>query len=188
VTADLPLRYYRALADLPHDRERALAALEACFVEGATPADLEGPLDGRLLTTTLGFGLDALAMGLARVWMPWKGKSFAPASSDGRNLFTPGFRLVLRLLWPGYHDARDEPGRLSAFRFTTWEGESALASGVKVLKIDYGHEGSPALLIRPILDELVAIGDGLHLGQALMRWGGDHRRVAWFQLAEPGAG
>ena len=181
--------YYRALAELPFDRPGGLDRLEACFRDGTTPSALEGPLDGRLLTTTFGFGLDALAGAMSRVWMPWKGKTFAPEGDEGRNLFTRGFRTLMRVIWPGYHDTRPEDrGRFSTFPFTTWEGESANSPGLKVFKIDYDHEASPALLIRPILDELVTIEEGLYLGQALMRWNGVHHRVAWFQLAQPGRG
>jgi hypothetical protein len=180
---DLALRYFRALADLPHDRRAALADLEACFLGGATPPPLEGPTRGRLLTTTFGYGLDPIVGALSRAWMPWTGKAFDPEAKEGRNLFTPGFRPVLRALWPGYDLDRDEGGRrFSAFPFTTWEGPSAyLPGGVDVLKIDYEHPQSP-WLVRDVLDELVRIDDQVHLGQALLRRGGRLHRAAWFEL------
>ena len=180
---DLALRYFRALADLPHDRVAALDELEACFREAATPPAIDGPTNGRLLTTTFGYGLDALVGALARLWMPWKGKAFDPEAKEGRNLFTGGFRGVQRVLWPGYDvDRPEHGGRCSTFPFTTWQGSSALTrDGADVLKIDYEHPQSP-WLIRDILDELVQVEDGIFLGQALLRVRGRLHRVAWFEL------
>jgi len=115
--------------------------------------------------------------------MPWKGKAFDPEAKEGRNLFTPGFRTVQRVLWPGSDlDHQETGGRYSTFPFTTWEGPSSFTpDGADVLKIDYEHPQSP-WLIRDILDELVQIDDGLFLGQALLRVRGRLHRVAWFEL------
>lgn len=180
---DLALRYWRAVATLPHDRRKALAELETCFSAGGTVESLDGPTRGRLLTTTVGYGLDPVFMGLASIWMPWKGKELVAEAKEGRNIFTPSFRMVLRPMWPGYRDERSlGDGRFTTFRFTTWSGDSTLESSIQVFKIDYDLPDSPALLIRDILDELVTIDDGLYLGQALLRWRGRYRRAAWFQL------
>ena len=178
------VRFWRGIADLQTDRRRALAEIEACFRSGSAPGRLEGNHAGRLVTTTMGPGLDA-SFGLAtRVWMPWQGKTFSPASSDGRNLFGRRFRAVVRLLWPGYVNVRPEgAGGISAFRFLTWDGPSVTDPDLTVLKIDYGHPESPALIIRSVLDELVRVDDGLYLGQALMDWRGRLRRAAWFALS-----
>jgi hypothetical protein len=182
----LTLRYWKAVADLQDDRARALAELDACFRLGSAPTHPSGALQGRLLTTTFGYGLDAIAMGLTRLWMPWKGKAFEPEAKEGRNLFSPEFRWAMRVLWPAYEDVQGaELGRLATFRFTTWEGPGAIHPEVQTFKIDYDHEGSPAFLIRPILDELTQIEPGLYLGQALMRRRGEMRRVAWFSLTDP---
>jgi hypothetical protein len=186
VTGDLTLRYLRALADLPHDRGAALADLEACFRDARTPPAIEGPTRGRVLTTTFGYGLDAVTAGLGRLWMPWKGKAFSPEAKEGRNLFSSSFRPVLHALWPGYDiDQAEELGRFSTFPFTTWDGPSSYTpGGADVLKIDYEHPQSP-WLIRDILDELVEIEEGLFLGQALLRVNGRLRRAAWFELRRP---
>jgi hypothetical protein len=64
------LRYWRAVAQLPVDREAALTELAACFRAGEAPATLSGDLAGRLLATTLGHGLDVPLEALARAWMP----------------------------------------------------------------------------------------------------------------------
>ena len=183
MASDLALRYFRSLADLPHDRTNALAELEACFRGGATPAAIDGPTRGRVLTTTFGYGLDALTVGLARLWMPWKGKRFDPEAKEGRNIFATSFRPAMRLLWPGYDiDEPEGGGRYSTFPFTTWLGASAYTPGdADVLKIDYEHPQSP-WLIRNILDELTMIEDGLYLGQALLRIRGTLHRAAWFEL------
>jgi hypothetical protein len=180
---DLTVRYLQALADLPHDRAAALTELEACFRAAETPGPIDGPTRGRLLTTTLGYGLDAITAGLARLWMPWKGKTFEHEAKEGRNLFTGGFRSVQRVLWPGSDlDARNTEGGYQTFPFVTWEGPSSFtAGGADVLKIDYEHPQSP-WLIRDVLDELVRIQDDIYLGQALLRVRGRLHRVAWFEL------
>jgi hypothetical protein len=181
VGRDLALRYLRAVADLPHDRRAALADLEACFRDAQTPERIEGTT--RVVTTTLGWGVDAIVGGLARLWRPWQGKSFDPEVKEGRNLFSSSLRSVLRLLWPSYELERSEgPARFSAFPFTTWEGTSAFTpGGADVLKIDYEHPQSP-WLVRDVLDELVQIDEELFLGQALLRVRGRLHRVAWFEL------
>jgi hypothetical protein len=183
VPGEPTLRYLRAIADVPHERSNALGALEMCFREAETPRGLDGPMRGRVLTTTIGHGLDAIAAGLAQLWMPWKGKSFDPEAKEGRNTFTTGFRTVQNVLWPGYD--LDRPlgaGRYATFPFTMWDGPSNFTSGgADVLKIDYEHPQSP-WLIRDILDELVQIDDELYLGQALLRARGRLHRVAWFEL------
>jgi hypothetical protein len=183
VSSELTLRYLRALADLPHERSTGLAEIEACFRSADTPTALDGPMQGRLLTTTFGYGLDAITNGLARLWMPWKGKTFDVEAKEGRNVFTAGFRLVEKALWPG--SDLDEPlrgGRYGTFPFITWKGPSVFTpGGADVLKIDYEHPPSP-WLVRDVLDELVRIDDRLFLGQALLRIRGRRHRVAWFEL------
>lgn len=181
--SEITLRYLRALADLPHDRAGSLTELETCFRAAETPARIDGPTRGRVLTTTLGYGADAVAGGLSRLWMPWKGKVFDPEAQQGRNLFTDSFRLVQRALWPGYdNDHPEDDRRYSTFPFTTWEGQSTFTpGGADVLKIDYEHPQSP-WLIRDILDELVQVDDRLFLGQALLRVKGRLHRMAWFEL------
>lgn len=180
----LALRFWKAVADLQTDRRRALANIEACFRSGSTPGRLEGDHAGRLVTTTIGAAMDAPLVLATRVWMPWLGKTFSPSSAEGRNLFDARFRPVVRLLWPAYGDVRsDGPGRISTFRFLTWEGPSVTDPDVTVLKIDYGHPDSPSFLVRSVLDEVVRVDDGLYLGQALMSRRGRLRRAAWFALS-----
>jgi hypothetical protein len=168
---------------MPVDRRAALDELGGCFAAGGPVEELDGPTKGRLLTTTFGFGLDLVCMGLASVWMPWKGKVFDADAKEGRNIFAAAFRIPLRLIWPRYRDERGlGSGRLATFRFITRNGPGALDPDVAVLKIDYDVPESPSFLIGDILDEVVRIDDGLYLGQALLNWRGRYRRVAWFQL------
>ena len=182
MSADGAPRLWRAEAILRHDRRRALVELEASFRDGEAPQALEGPLDGRLVTGTLDHGLDAVLEGGTRLWMPWRGKSFDPVMKQGRNRLIEGAQPFFRLLWPGYDDLEpDGSDAFTAFRFDTSVGESVTAPGLAVLKIDYDHPESP-WPIRLILDELVHVGDGQHLGQALMRRSNGFRRVAWFAL------
>jgi len=182
MSLDGAARLWRAEATLRHDRRYALAELEACLVTGRAPEGLEGALDGRLVTGTFGYGLDAVLEGIARLWMPWRGKAFDPEAKEGRNRFTGGARPFFRLCWPGYRDLRpDGSGGFTAFRFDTSLGDSVTTPGLAVMKIDYDHPASP-WPIRMILDELVLVEAGQHLGQALMRRRGGFRRVAWFAL------
>lgn len=180
---DLELRYWRAVATLGEDRVHALTELERCFNDGELPEVPNGPLRGRLLTTTMGAGIDPVFMAITRLWMPWKGKTIDREAKRGRNLFASSWRPVERVLWRRYEDVVPEgPGRLSTFAFTVWTGPAETAPQTEVLKIDYDHPDSPAFLIRRVLDEVVHVGGGVLLGQALMRWRGARRRAAWFQL------
>lgn len=177
---------WRGESELRHDRRTGLAELERCFAAGSAPEGLEGPLDGRLVTTTLGYGLDFPFEAIGRAYLPWTGKTFRPEAAEGRNRFVASSRPFFRLLWPGYRDlVPDGSGGFTAFRFDTTVGWSVTSPGVSVLRIDYDHPQSP-WPIRLILDELVHVGEGQHLGQALMRWRGRFRRVAWFALEIPG--
>ncbi len=170
---------------LRHDRRWALDELERIFESGAASEGLEGPLDGRMVTSTFGFGLDAVIEALTRLYMPWTGKVFLPEKKGGRNRFVRSSRPFFRLWWPRYDDLRDDGrGGFTAFRFDTSVGDSLTVPGLPVLKLNYGHPESP-WPVRLVLDELVDVGGGQHLGQALMRRSGPLRRVVWFTLQPP---
>jgi hypothetical protein len=174
----------RALAALELDRRAGLTALAACFSTGRLPVNLNGPCRGRLLATTLAPGLDRLAEGMARVWLPWLGKAFEPDRDGGRNLLTLGGARAVRFALPLYDGLRREgDDRWSAFRFVTTVARSATFADLDVLRIDYCPvEENPSWPIRRILDELVAVDDGVFLGQALYSLRGRYRRAAWFSL------
>lgn len=175
--------YWKAVATLSVDRRQALSDIERFFDAGSVPEGLDGFHRGRLVATTLGYGLDLIPETLARLWMPWKGKTFDAAAAEGRNVFSSRGRFVARLLWPRYRGiAPFKPGLDTAFRFVTSAGESAVHQGLQVLRIDYDLPNNPAWPIRRVLDELVRVDEGLYLGQALLRLGGRWRRAAWFSL------
>jgi len=184
--ADLAEQYHQAVADLPGRRAVALPALEDCFLRSAPPSSdaLDGFLRGRLLATTVGPVLDAYGRFSTGIWMPWKGKVVDHASSTGRNVFTNGWTNSMSIVWPGYDDTRPfDADHFTTFAFQTWEGPSVVDPRVPVFKIDYDHPESPRFLIRSVLDELIEIEPGLYLGQALLRWRGEWRRAAWFELS-----
>ncbi|MDP8970174.1 MAG: hypothetical protein M3N52_06720 [Actinomycetota bacterium] len=185
VPAALTAAFWKAVAMLRFDRQAALDGLEAAFRTGATPAGLEGSYAGRLLTTTVGWGLDPVFGTLAAVWMPWRGKVFDPAAGEGRNRFTPGGGRAISWPFPDYGDIQlGGPGEVTAFRFVTGVGPSATAPDRSVLRIDYDLPDNPDSLIRRVLDELVRVGPDAYLGQALVRRGLAYQRAAWFLLED----
>ncbi len=179
----VPKTCWRALNSLAVDRMAARTQLKACFRAGETPADLDGRTSGHFLTTTLALGVDPLFASLARIWMPWKGKIFVAADASGYNWFSDSARRLVRLLFPSYAGIADDvPGTFRAFRFRTGEGPSRLLGDLRVLRIDYDLPENPSWPIRLIADEIVQIGDDVHLGQALVRHGNGWVRAGWFAL------
>jgi hypothetical protein len=175
--------YWKAVATITSDRRRALGDLERFFAAGTVPESLDGFHRGRLIATTLGHGLDFVWESLARLWMPWKGKTFDDGTNSGWNVFASGGRFVARLIWPRYRGIEPfSPGLDTAFRFVTSAGSSATVQGSSVLRIDYDLQDNPEWPIRRVLDELVRVDEGLFLGQALFRLGAQWRRAAWFSL------
>ena len=181
--------FWRTVADAGLDRPRALDALERSFASGTLPERVDGFHAGRLVASTVGYGLDVVVESLSRVWMPWRGKTFDASAGDGWNVFDPRGRWVARALWPRYEiRGRAEASRYDrAFRFLTSVGESALVPGPTVVRIDYDLDENPSWPIRRVLDEVVEIDADLLLGQALLDFRGAWRRAAWFCL-EPPAG
>jgi hypothetical protein len=175
--------YWHAVAMVRLDRPLGLAELEACFVGGKTAEGLVGFRRGRLIATTVGYGLDGACEGLGRWWLPWRGKDFSRQAPEGVNLFTTGGRRAIRTVFPRYRGLVDGEAGAAAFRFATSIGPSSTHPDRTVLRLDYRDvEENPAFPVRRVLDELVQIDDGLYLGQALLEWGGALRRVAWFSL------
>jgi hypothetical protein len=175
--------YWHALGMLRLDRPTGLQELEGQFASGSAPADLDGPMRGRLLATTFGHGIDGPFESIARLWMPWRGKELSTEAGEGHNLFTKGGIRVTRVMFPGYREAREDGSGLTAFRFTTQVAASETYPSTKVLQIDYRDLAeNPSFPIRRILDELVQIDDDVYLGQALMLWRGRLQRAAWFSL------
>ena len=184
MSTDRATAFWRAVSRLRQDRALGLRELEACFATGTPPPALNGRLRGRLLAITAGYGVDLPAEFATRLWMPWLGKTFDHAAGTGRNDFTAGAGRLMRVALPRYRELMvEDTRRSSAFVFRTSAGPSALDPGTTVLRIDYRDvPENPSRSIRRVLDELVAIDDGLFLGQALLDWRGRLRRAAWFSL------
>ena len=175
--------FWRAVAQVHLDRPAGLAALEALFAGGAVPGALRGPMQGRFITSTVNRPIDIAMHAFTSSWLPWKGKTFDPASGSGRNLFTTGAKRMMRVTLPRYRLLDEEDGLHSAFRFLTSTGPSAFTPGVDVLRIDYRDVAeNPRWTIRKILDELVQVDDTHYLGQALLEFRGSLRRAAWIAL------
>ncbi|MGZ8629768.1 MAG: hypothetical protein ACXWZF_02200 [Actinomycetota bacterium] len=175
--------YWHAVAMLRLDRPLGLTELESCFAGGKAVEGLVGFRRGRLIASTYGYGLDAVFEALGRLWMPWRGKTFSREAPKGVNLFTSGGRRAIRVAFPRYEALGDDDAGTSAFGFVTSIGPSSTHPDTSVLRLDYRSvTENPSFPVRRVLDEVVQIGDGLFLGQALLWWGGRLRRVAWFSL------
>ena len=167
------------------DRPRTLTGrspgeLEGLFARGRVPdPPPAGRLRGSLLHLTLGPASGLLAPA-ASIWL---GKRFDVEHSSGENVFDRRVFKLGRLLTPAaYQAAWPEDSRsYRALAFATSVGPGALDPGVEVLRIDYDLPGN-APPVRRIVDELVEVEPGVHLGQALLRRRGGHRRLAWFTL------
>ncbi len=166
----------------PEDnRSWALDRLEQLFTAGRSPDPPEGALTGRLVATSLSPRVDGAAMRVARLYMPWLGKSFDPVTHSGTNLLKTSARYPMKTLWPSY-EPRVFVDRIEAFDFRTRVAAGELDPAVEVLKIDYDLDDNPRLIVRDILDELVQIEDDLYLGKILYRRSGSWRRVGFFSL------
>jgi hypothetical protein len=168
------------------NRRLILDRFDELFRSGSAPDPVPDTfLPGRLLATSTWPWLDALGKRLARLWMPWQGKSFSAGSSTGLNRFTPSARIPFKVLFPSYVPTLIEPDRIDAFPFRTRVEPGALDPGVDVLKIDYDFEANPDFIIRRILDELVQLAPGRYLGKVLFRVGGRFRPIGFFALRAP---
>lgn len=161
--------------------------LARSFATGSSPDGIHGRYRGRPLAVTLHRRVDPVAEAAFRWWMPWLGKRFDPARAEGWNVLTTGGCRAARLTFPRYRVAhRNRHHGCEAFRFRTSTGPSALDPRLTVLRIDYRPvEENPSWPVRRLLDELVTLDDGSHLGQALVEYGGGLHRGGWFSLERP---
>jgi hypothetical protein len=176
---DLSARLHPAI-----NRRRALRRLEELFAAGTVPDPWpSGALIGGLVSTTTWGPLDVTVKRIAGAWMPWLGKTLDPTARTGVNRFLPTSptKFALKVLFPRYSPEREMADHLDCFPFRNWVGPGRLDPSREVLKIDYDFEANPPL-VRRILDELVQVGPDQYLGQALMRVGDRHHRVAYFTL------
>jgi hypothetical protein len=160
--------------------------LDSMFRHGSLPVEpLEGTYPGTLVTPTTWRLTDPPLRAVARVWMPWLGKRFYPATASGDNLLVNSARLPARGLWPSYRLQETGDGRYSAFRFRTYSSPGTVDPDIETLKIDYDSDDNPSFLIRNILDELVEVEPGSYLGKVLLRRRSGWRLVGYFSLRSP---
>ncbi len=164
-------------------RTRVLTSLDELFRKGRIPdPPPSGFLPGRLLTTSVWGPGDAAVLRIARLYMPWLGKSFDPERSAGVNVLTRAAKAPMKTLWPSYTPERELDDRFECFPFRTRVAPGEVDPEVDVLKIDYDFDANPSFVIRHILDELVDIGDGTYLGKILYRTTNGFRPIGFFSL------
>lgn len=158
---------------LKKQRAQGLAALNSLFRSGTVPSPLpSGRYAGKFIAINIVPGLTQATELLAKLWMPWLGKSFQPANQRGDNILTQASYPLARIFAPLYRDyAADQKGTYRAFAFHTYLAPGLLDTDRVVLKIDYNLEKNPSLTVRRVLDELVELGDDFYLGKAYVRWG-----------------
>jgi hypothetical protein len=168
------------------NRAMTLARLDELFRSGRAPDPRpDGALLGRPLTTAVWGPADRFALRLADLWMPWKGKRFAPATEWGVNQFDRSVLGAMRIIWPGHRPERVAGGLVEAFPFRTRTEPGTVDPDVTVLAIDYDDEANPAFLVRRILDELVEVAPGTYLGKVLFRVRGTFHPIGYFSLRRP---
>jgi hypothetical protein len=166
--------------------DQGFASLNHLFRSGGLP---EPPLDGRycgeLVALDIAPGLTQLFRGIARLWMPWRGKVFDSSRQLGDNILTRDSYLLARLFNPLYRSFhKDTAATYRAFAFRTYAASGLSDPDRRVLRIDYNIRENPALTVRRVVDELVQLDDRLYLGKAHVRWWwGAWQTVAYFSLA-----
>lgn len=165
------------------DRERAARELDALFALGLPPENIDGPVDGLLVSTMFGPRSDALARRVLSNWTPWRGKRFHASEQRGENLITSEARWAFRLIWPSY-GARPEHDGANGFDFETRIERGAVEPAIDVLVVDYARAaGNPRRIVPRIRDEVVEIVPGTFLGRGLWLEGdGSYKNVAYFAL------
>jgi hypothetical protein len=183
-----PLVAIRAARDrLATDRAAALAALDTLFKSGAVPERIAGPHAGMLVTTMFGAPADRLIAAWADRNLRWLGKRFTPTGGD--NIWRRYRRAGDALFWKlnallRWQAVADSAGTYRAFPFRTAVGRGVADTECTVLKIIYDARPNP-LPVRHVLDELVALGDGVYLGKAHGRLFGRWHLLAYFVLMAP---
>jgi hypothetical protein len=165
------------------NRDWAIEQLDALYRTGSVPDPLpDGFLRGRLLTMSLSGPSDAMIRRIAGLWMPWLGKKFDLATSEGVNVLLPSAKAPMKVLWPSYEPEAVFVDRIEAFPFRNRVAPGAADPDLDVYKIDYDFDANPGFLIRRILDELVEVDDDVYLGKILLRWRGSFKPIGYFSL------
>jgi hypothetical protein len=170
------------------DRKLGFAALNEIFRAGSPPNPLlEGSYAGELVALDVAPGLNQFIEMITSHWMPWKGKSFDAAQSNGINIFTRDSLMLAHIFWPLYRGYKkdESPERYRAFTFRTHLAPGLTDPDRQVLKLEYNITGNPSLSIRRVLDELVQVDAALYLGKAHLHWWwGKWQLVAYFSLSK----
>jgi hypothetical protein len=173
-----------------NDRAQGLVSLNALFRSGRLPNPLpEGRYHGKFVAIDIAPGLTQFFQALAKIWMPWQGKTFNLSHQRGDNILTKASYPIARLLNPLYRGfTADGTHTYRAFAFRTYAAPGLFDKDRTVLKIDYNLKENPAFTVRRVLDELVQLEDGLYLGKAHVHWWwGTWQTVAYFSLISNGS-
>ncbi len=165
-------------------RRQRLDALDTLFRAGAPPVPpLDGPYDGELVALDVAPGVTQLLEWLTSLWMPWKGKHLSQEQEQGDNVFAARDRLALRLAFPFYDHIRPAgPDTIRAFTFRTSVRAGRVDPDRRVFNIDYDIPENPGT-IRRIVDELMQVDEGVHLGKIHFKWWcGRWQMIGYFAL------
>ncbi len=166
------------------DRKQGCAELNAIFRSGKPPEPpLNGPYKGELIAVSIAPGATQIVEFLTSFWMPWLGKRMFRDEARGDNIFSNKSRVTMRILYPFYRKLTDiDAETYSAFVFKTRVDTGIEDTDLKVFKIDYDSPDNPKLTIRPIVDELLQVDDGVYLGKVQFKWFGSWKMIAYFML------
>lgn len=131
------------------------------FSKGKLPKNLNGFYTGELLAMYPANTVERIAHTVAKVYLPWYGKTFFVSSRMGNNKL---------------------PIFSHAFSFKTYDAKS-VDGNTKVLVLDYDLENNPSM-VRRAVDEIVEIAKGQYLGKAFIKGknGNKPRLIAFFGL------
>ena len=160
-------------------------SLDELFTLGVAKA-MEGPTDGILVAFFLTPVVDTFVMALmgpGRATMPWMGKTFDPDTGTGANRFKDWFPPISRMVFPRYRGQRREGGENLLFDMDNGIIPDPLDPGHAVWKIEYKDEtkGNP-VFIKDLLDCLVEIAPGAHLGRIEHEGKSGFRNLGYFAL------
>jgi hypothetical protein len=160
-------------------------SLDELFTLGVAKP-MEGSTDGILAAFLVTPALDNLVMafcGPGRFTMPWKGKVFEPDTQDGANRFKFWFPFIARLVWPRYRGHRRDGREHLLFDMTNGVIRDPLDPSHEVWKIEYKDKDlRNPFFIRDILDCLVEIVPGAHLGRIEYEGKYGFRNLGYFAL------
>ena len=156
------------------DRGQGLAELNAVFLSGKPPEPpLNGPYKGELIAVNIAPGATQAVGFLTSFWMPWLGKRMFRDEARGDNIFSNNSRWIMRILYPFYRKTTAIDARTySAFVFQARVDTGIEDTDLKVFKIDYDLPDNPTLTIRPFVDELLQVDDGVYLGKVQFKCSG----------------